>query len=201
MKIFNIGLPKTGGNSLVEALRIIGYNAIQSPRKMLRYKNGILDIDYSFVDKYDAFSDIPIHLFYKELDKNFPGSKFILTLRSEDSWLKSTERQFSETRQKLRKYVRGIKGGIYIKNLFGKDVFDFELYRNSFREYYRGIEQYFFNREKDLLYLNVCDEDAWEKICNFLDKPVPSMAFPHKNKKSSLKNILCGDFWKLSFTR
>ena len=35
----------------------------------------------------------------------------------------------------------------------------------------------------DYLDMNICDEgDGWEKLCKFLNKPIPDMEFPHENK-------------------
>jgi hypothetical protein len=57
---------------------------------------GLMDPDISrnvykmalrFVDQYDAFEDAP--WIYKELDKKYPRSKFILTLRPTEKWIKS----------------------------------------------------------------------------------------------------------------
>jgi hypothetical protein len=31
--------------------------------------------------------------------------------------------------------------------------------------------------------MNICDDgDGWEKLCKFLNKPIPDMEFPHENK-------------------
>ena len=42
---------------------------------------------------YDAFEDLPWCLLYRELDEAFPGSKFVLTVRSSSEvWLRSYRR-------------------------------------------------------------------------------------------------------------
>lgn len=42
----------------------------------------------------------------------------------------------------------------------------------------------FLNKKNiDYLDMNICDEgDGWEKLCKFLNKPIPDMEFPHENK-------------------
>lgn len=42
-----------------------------------------------------------------------------------------------------------------------------------------------------ILVFDVFSGDGWEKLCNFLDRPIPNRPFPHKNigcyNKSNLK--------------
>ena len=88
-KIFGIGLHRTGTSSLNEALNILGYRSIHTPLDIYP------DIDTRIIDKYDAFTDNPIPLLYKQLDRLYPGAKFILTTRDLDSWIKSVKWLFT----------------------------------------------------------------------------------------------------------
>ncbi len=45
----------------------------------------------SILDKYQAAVDTPIAPFYPQLDRAWPESKFILTVRDKASWLRSAE--------------------------------------------------------------------------------------------------------------
>ncbi len=65
-KVFGIGLSKTGTKSLVKALKILGYKSVHYPRNLNVLKN------------YDAAADISVAHAFKELDKKYPKSKFIL---------------------------------------------------------------------------------------------------------------------------
>ena len=39
------------------------------------------------------------------------------------------------------------------------------------------------NNNINYLNMNICDNgDGWEKLCKFLDKEIPDVDFPHKNK-------------------
>jgi hypothetical protein len=38
------------------------------------------------------------------------------------------------------------------------------------------------NDRKRLLELDVFSGDGWEKLCRFVDRPIPSVAFPWENK-------------------
>lgn len=95
MKVFGIGLNKTGTTSLGACLERLGYRTKGCSKKLTR---GLLldgnyeDTNYT-VENYDAFQDWPWPLIYQYLDKNWPGSKFVLTLRKDpEKWLKSLKR-------------------------------------------------------------------------------------------------------------
>jgi len=193
MKIFGIGLQKTETTSLSSALEILGYKTIQSPRKILKYNGNELSIDYSKMNGYDAFLDIPIVYFYKELDKKFPNSKFILTTRDLDKWTKSAEKHFTKTRAIFRENVRGKKVKEYVIKSLGNDVFNYERFVTAYQNHNKQVQDYFQNRKKDFLIMNICEGDSWEKLCSFLNKPIPKENFPQKNQKSNLKNFLFSD--------
>jgi hypothetical protein len=94
MKIFGIGLNRTGTTSLAKALSMLGYKAKHwnDTIHMIDYIDGHWKIDYGQFDKFDAFVDTPVTRIYKELDKHYLGSKFILTTREMNSWLLSNIR-------------------------------------------------------------------------------------------------------------
>lgn len=188
MKVFGIGLNKTGGTSLCYALNCLGYNSIHSLKEMFDYSNEEFFLDTNIINNFDAITDTPLPLFYKELDKAFPKSKFILTLRDNDSWLKSTKKHFSYTRAVIRKPLRGEKLIKYLEKIYGKKVFDEEFFLKAYADHENSVRDYFKNREEDILYFNLCGGEGWEVLCSFLNKPLLSEDFPHKNKKTTLKN-------------
>src|SRR5262249_9811138 len=79
MKIFGIGLSRTGTTSLTYAFAELGLRAHHFPRTR------------AFIDEADAATDTPVAAWYKELDVLYPGSKFIVTPRSIPDWLDSCE--------------------------------------------------------------------------------------------------------------
>ena len=101
MKIFCIGLSKTGTTSVTDALKILGYDAVHwyATRLAFRYVDDEtcdgIDIDWSFFERHDAFADTPIARIYPRLDERYPDAKFILTLRDADAWLASFADQFA----------------------------------------------------------------------------------------------------------
>ena len=96
-KIFGIGFHKTGTSSLARALDMVGYNVTASYG--LTDKNiatTVLPKAREIVPQFDAFQDNPWPLIYKELDAEYPGSKFILTVRPTEEWLNSIVNHFGD---------------------------------------------------------------------------------------------------------
>ena len=41
--------------------------------------------------------------------------------------------------------------------------------------------EYFKNQPSKILIFNIFKNEGWKKLCEFLDKPIPTQPFPHKN--------------------
>ena len=180
MKIFGIGLSRTGTTSLSSALEILGYRSFHFP--FIRSFFGRIYIRKQYLENYDALTDTPVALLYQELDKKYPGSKFIYTVRDMESWLASCE-----------KYPAFHKGSDYSKSnkitarlrqrLFGTDYFDRQKFKEAYLRHDTEVRDYFKDRPQDLLVLNITEGDAWNPLCTFLEKVKPGVPFPNKNKK------------------
>lgn len=171
-KIFCIGLNKTGTKSLSDALNYLNINTIHDTfktKKQLKYeKENKLKL-LSTLNEFQGFSDYPINKIYKELDKEYPNSKFILTIRNLKPWLKSRENHIK----------KNLKNPNYKGNWTKIDIKKWiKIWSNHKKE----VKEYFKDRPNNLLIINICNGDGWEKLCHFLNKPIPNKPFPHKNK-------------------
>lgn len=178
MKIFCLGLSKTGTSSLASALNILGLKAAHwhYTRTMFDYIDDDIIIYCDKFSGYDAFADTPIARIYKQLDERFPGSKFILTTRDEARWLESFRNQFE----------KGLPAKFDAKlhmDLYGTDSYDHDLCLAAFKNHTNNVKQYFKDREDDLLVINVTEGNGWEKLCPFLGMPMPEEDFPLKYSK------------------
>lgn len=183
MKIFCIGLSKTGTNSLTSALNMLGYKAVHwhYTKGVFDYHGDDIHIHYEKFTDYDAFADTPIARIYKELDKKYPGSKFILTLRDRSKWLESFRSQFEN----------GVADEFESKlhmDLYGTDRYDPQICAAAFDSHTRDVRQYFEGREDSLLTMDITQGDGWDCLCTFLDRPVPDDDFPVKYRKQE-RNI------------
>ena len=92
MKIFGIGVNKTGTKSLGHGLHILGFkNNHNFDFKLIEdAQNGDLTQIQQIINKHDSFEDWPYPLIYKKLDELYPDAKFILTTRKDtDTWFHS----------------------------------------------------------------------------------------------------------------
>jgi 3'-phosphoadenosine 5'-phosphosulfate (PAPS) 3'-phosphatase len=176
-KVFGIGLSKTGTTSLARALEILGYRT-RDFLGVTRYLRGDLSsVDLTQIDAHEAFTDTPIPSFYRELDVAYPGSKFILTVRDREGWLRSCKKQF--TRRLAEKESEASRA--LFQDLYGGMEFDEQRYSEGYDRFVRGVEEHFLGREDDLLVLDVTRGQGWRELCAFLGKPVPEVPFPVTN--------------------
>lgn len=94
-KLFCIGWNKTGTTTLEAVLRAYGYQMPNQQVQELRLTLPVFRCDYTelrrFVDRYDAFQDLPFSQgeAYAAVDALFPDSRFILSERDPDVWFES----------------------------------------------------------------------------------------------------------------
>ena len=158
-KIFAIGLSKTGTTSLARALEILGYKT-RDYLGVTNFRAGDLSsIELEEIDANDAFTDTPIPSFYRELDVKYPGSKFILTVRDTDAWLKSCKKQFTKKHSDKQNEANHL----LFMDLYGCTVFDENKFRKGYENFVKGVLHYFRDRPQDLLILDVAAEVGWEK--------------------------------------
>ena len=176
-KIFGIGLSKTGTSSLAQALQILGYKTLDNMGASRYVAGDLSSLDLPTVEAHEALTDTPIPSFYRELDVRFPRSKFILTVRDREGWLKSCMKQFSprfaEGQSEPNKRL--------FEDLYGTNVFDESKFSGGYEQFVAGVLEYFKDRPQDLLVLNVAAGEGWEKLCPFLRRPVPEVPFPKAN--------------------
>src|SRR5437667_6922343 len=176
-KIFGIGLSKTGTTSLANALQILGYKTKDNMGVVNYATHDLSSVDLEVVEAYDALTDTPIPSFYRELDARYPGSRFILTVRDSDEWLKSCKKQFT---QRFAEVQTDAHKRLFL-DLYGTDVFDEQRFASGYQKFVDGVRDYFKDRPGDLLTINVAAGEGWDKLCRFLERPVPDIPFPKAN--------------------
>jgi len=176
-KVFCIGFHKTGTSTMGEVLRTLGYswyNYRLNPAMVTQLSQS--PPDYSLAQLatsvYDAFEDDPWPYLFRELDKWHPGSKFILTLREPAQWLHSVVNYFTN------------RDSVWRTHVYGHSVPQEspDEYLSIYNQHTRAVLAYFKDRPGDLLVIDITKEPSWDKVCHFLGKSVPQVAFPHLNK-------------------
>ncbi len=190
VKIFGIGFHKTGTSSLAKALRILGYHTIHgdSPHEEPFGDQGrslIAQIDQGnyrlpTIERFDAFTDNPYFSIWKELDREYPKSRFILTIREEREWLDSCVRYY-EQRPLLP--MRVWMFGDYANPATSEAAQ--QRWLDAYRLHNQSIIEHFKERPSDLLVMDITKGEAWEKLCAFLGQDIPSTSFPKENTFAS----------------
>lgn len=176
IKVFVIGFHKTGTTSMGIALKKLGYrvtgpNGIDDPQ----IEENVLPMAYNLVENYDAFQDNPWPIIFQKIDEKYPGSKFILTIRNPDLWIKSAVAHFGQRETPMRRWIYGK----------GCPQGNEEIYLKRYTNHNASVLKYFKNRPNDLLVLDLSEDDVWKKLCLFLGHNVPKEAFPHANRSIS----------------
>lgn len=174
MKIFCIGMFKTGTTSLGSAFDILGYKTLHGPwwsGGMLKdpfYQSPEMWPEYypliiKKANEYTAFEDYPWMFLYKECDKWFKDAKFILTERNPDNVVKSSINQFRTA-------------------LVPPDETPSpQEFRDRYENHRENVMDYFRNKD-NLLIMNLEKRDGWNLLCPFLGVDQIVSEFPHLNK-------------------
>ena len=183
-KIFGVGLNKTGTNSLNEALKILGFRSIHYPHDEKTYNElSMGNFKLSIMDHYDAANDLSIAPYYSELDQVFPNSKFILTVRDKQGWLKSNINHWSHNKYLYDESIElGYKqkfGRFVTLATFGCYQFNASRFSMVYDRHCQNVVDYFGDR---VLVYDICGGQTWEPLCEFLNIDVPEDPFPHSNK-------------------
>lgn len=173
--IFGIGLSKTGTWSLHRALEALGYSSIHFPSPDLMIAGRFNEALAGF----DAATDISVSAVFERLDHAYPGSRFILTVRDLDPWLRSVGGHVD--RRDAPAYHAPGGARTLRERLYGSSAFDRASYARGFEAFHRRVHAHFARRESDLLTMDVCAGAGWESLCPFLGVLVPRVPFPHAN--------------------
>jgi hypothetical protein len=182
MKVFSSGLQRTGTMSLTRALNELNIPTIQFPKELYE------DIHHPIISEYDGFTDFPIPLLYQALDKAYPGSKFIHTIRDEQKWLNSVRWLFSTGSVKFNLQANS-HAQTFHQAFYGTTLFDEALFLARYRAYNQEAAAYFADRPDDFLVIDLTAGEGYEKICPFLGVEVPEAPFPYANKSEDLGRV------------
>lgn len=198
LQVIGAGVGRTGTYSLKLALNQLGLGPCHHMEEVLHKMESQVplwsaatagDADWATIyDGYQSAVDWPTTGFFRELNATNPGARFILTVRSPQSWAAS----FSSTIYKLLAEAGqapaemtawlAMADAVITKTGFprGLDVEDLE---QAFTAHIDAVKATI--PAERLLVFQV--KDGWEPLCAFLDLPVPDGPFPRTNDR--------GEFW------
>ncbi len=215
MKIIGAGFPRTGTNTLKQALEIVGIS------KAYHFKDLMLDPDNlhywktlsetgtmnwdEIYDGYEASVDFPCYPWYKEHMEQYPDAKVILTVRPFEKWYESVQNTiwvagpqsvtekikmlvqlpFNPHLRKVVKCIKFVKGYLWEVQFQGKFL-DRDFVEETWCQHIEEVKAT-VPKEKLLVY-NV--KDGWGPLCEFLGVPEPEQEFPHLNKSGNFRGMM-----------
>ena len=205
LQIIGAGFGRTGTISLREALHELGFGPCYHMIEVLKHREHIdfwskagnapeqVDFNEVFAD-YRSTLDFPACSFYKEIYKQNPNAKVILTVRDFDNWYTSamntiypgchmvwgpakwilSQKHMQMTHETIWDYI------------FEGRFTDKEFVRKKFNEHIEDVKATIPN-DKLLVY---SVKEGWKPLCEFLEVPVPNIPFPHLNNTQDFKQRL-----------
>lgn len=175
-KVFGIGFHKTATTSLKRALEDLGYRVTgPNGRNDPDPAATALDMCRNLSRQFDAFQDNPWPLFYREMDELHPSSKFVLTVRPAEEWIRSVTTHFGERDTPMRQWIYGV----------GHPAGHEATYVGRYERHNREVVEYFAERPDDLVVMRITEGDGWPVLCPFLGLEPPPTPFPRVNSIDS----------------
>ena len=194
VKVFQIGFSKCGTVTIASFFKNNGISAVHHDFGFLalsmydNYLNDepLLDPRYQhyavYTDMENMFMNPPLNigmLMFKEIDKQYPGSKFILNIRNKDAWLKS------RSKHPINRKVNTTILELNAKNLKIPEKQVLARWSKEWDEHITTVTEYFKDRPNDLLVFNI-EQDPPEKLTTFFKEyfVLDPKLYTHKNKST-----------------
>jgi hypothetical protein len=176
MKVFGVGLNKTGTTTLGQCFKLLGYRHAPYDRTLLyRLHEGDPEPAFAVADKFETFEDWPWPLMFKQLDARYPDAKFVLTERSSpQKWIDSLK---NHSERSGTERVREIAYGHPMPRGHEDELMAF------YAAHGRAVREHFVDRPEKLLVSCWETESRWHELCAFVGKDVPETPFPHANQR------------------
>lgn len=204
IEVIGAGLGRTGTNSLMLALEILGYDPCYHMHKVFKEKSAELwadaisgkpcDLDDAFRErKYRATCDFPTCMTWKEQLQKYPDAKVILTVRDPVKWYWSCRATIFKMMPGDPESPFGVKVCLFLGlgpvrgfgRLASLIMDKFFHHQQMHQENCIGL----FNKHSETVQ-NECPKNkllifevsqGWEPLCKFLGKPIPNQPFPNVN--------------------
>ena len=209
LKIIGAGLARTGTMSLKNALEILGFGQCFHVIELLKEPSRLSYLDAknpagsdnwnAFFNGFNAAVDYPACYYYDTLLQQNPDAKVILTVRDAEAWYVSVRDTVYRGKPKgVKDVARLMKNLVFSADMrkvapvfmyndkiiwqgqfqsnFDDQAFAIKIYQQHIEEVKRTVPS------DQLLIYEV--KDGWEPLCLFLDRPIPSVPFPHSNAKT-----------------
>jgi len=198
LKLIGAGMGRTGTESLRSALLHLGYSRchhmyeISDDHSLLGAwfhiaKTGQLPDWHQVFQEFDAQTDWPGAVFWRELSAAFPDAKVVLTVRDFEAWHESILNTIApKLRDRHLVTDARVRARLEMANtLVNERLFDGQIENPAvakpvFLQHIETVKETI--SPERLLVLDVAE--GWEPLCQFLDVIQPDAPFPRKNTSS-----------------
>lgn len=193
LAVIGAGFGRTGTLSLKIALEMLGLGPCYHMMEVFKNPghaelwsaaaDGNADWEKLF-SGYQSTVDWPSTYFWRDLIALYPTAKVILTIRSTESWIKSTQSTIfraiaadDNDEPSPVQASRNMAKKLVLDRTFGGNVEDHahlaKVYESHIEEVKRSVPA-----DRLLVYES---REGWEPLCKFLGIPVPEMPYPKVN--------------------
>jgi hypothetical protein len=127
------------------------------------------------IDAYDAFTDLPTPIYFRELHAIYPDAKFIYTTRDKQAWLCSVAEHMKKSMPSSGKTVLRdlIRASVY-----GVVDYNESIFSHFYDQHEKRVLEYFAAFPDQFLVMDISRGDGWNKLCGFLGVvDIPNMLF------------------------
>ena len=152
-KIFVVGLPRCGGQTITRALQMLfpNYPVWHSPGNAWSKMGG------GFLAATEVFAPIPW------LERRYPGSIYLYNDRDEESWFRSCQSVYGQSSQ-------------WNHPLWKYSLSQFMDYRKDYNFNQTSFNQSIPPERRKII--NIIDNPNWAELCDALQLDPPNMPFP-----------------------
>ncbi|KAH8831706.1 hypothetical protein DL96DRAFT_1588732, partial [Flagelloscypha sp. PMI_526] len=201
VRVVNLGLGRTGTISFQDAMNTLGFGPCHHMTTILFQKPESIPIWTKVhggedpvrnlrkaMEEYQSGTDYPIALYPELCLEAFPNAKFVLTVRSSSSWKASV----TDTIYRVQRITwfpswfnpKGWRFWVFSQEVIWGPNGQFE---GNFES--NGEQKFIEHNERvkrvipsdKLLVMEV--GEGWERLCKFLDVPVPEVPYPRTNPR------------------
>jgi hypothetical protein len=192
LSVIGAGFGRTGTLSMKLALETLEFGpchhmaeVLSNPDQLAKWRvvaqGSVPDWD-DVLAGYNSAIDWPSAYYWRELSRHYPHAKIILTVRSPESWYDSFSKTILETMgPKSNPLSFGEK---IIKNVIFSGRPDDRAHAIAVYEKNTAEVQAAFPADRLLTYEL---GEGWERLCKFLNKPIPDTPFPKSNSTEEFR--------------
>ncbi|KAH8673902.1 P-loop containing nucleoside triphosphate hydrolase protein [Xylariales sp. PMI_506] len=196
MKILVLGMPRTGTQSLTDALSFLGISPGYHMREVGKNKHQDVWVDWieakyegkgqppqrkqfdQILDSFEVVADYPAAIFAAELVEAYPEAAIILTTRDEAKWYESMMNTLIHSFRNAPSPNPSPMASLARKYHLHCWANDFPSYgREAFRRQEEVVRQAAVGR-KFLVYNT---GSGWEPLCSFLGLSIPDSPYPRND--------------------